>query len=274
MLYAAKVAVTCQPGITVLGAGTTFKGDVDVGSGGLRAEGTVEGTIACEGTVTVLPAGLVRGTILARRLVVSGRVEGTFKVTGCLEVHGSGWVEGEMRMGILVVDEGTTLQGRCGHLEDELGGSPARPGTRPGPAGDGGTGRPVLRMVLAVVAGIALFLAARFAYHRYRQDAASVPVPAGAAFAPVAPVSAAQPARAAGGPASARKPAPGPAAARAIPKPAAGPVAAHPVRPRSEPGPAASQPRTKFAPQETPLQKVPTPAPGRATEDQPEPSAP
>jgi len=249
MLCSATAAATGRPDDTVLGAGTRFKGEVDLGTGDLRAEGTVEGHIASQGTVTVLPAGLVRGTILARRLVVTGRVEGTFEVTGCLEIRGSGWVEGEVRTGTLVVDEGTTLQGRCGCLEAlpqpfrDAAGSPlpilpspprpARRGTRPGPAIGRGTGRPVLGMVLTVLAGIALLLGARFIHLRHRQAAVFAPVQTEPAPAPVAPVLAAPTARASGGPAPARKPTPGPAAAPAILKPATGPVAAPPAPPQS-----------------------------------------
>lgn len=293
MLRTATAAATGRPDVTVLGAGTRFKGEVDLGTGDLRAEGTVEGHIASQGTVTVLPAGLVRGTILARRLVVTGRVEGTFQVTGCLEIRGGGWVEGEVRTGTLVVDEGTTLLGRCGLLEAQpsatlaqpLRGSawsplpilptpprPVRPGTRPGPGIGGGTGRLVLGMVLAVLAGIALFLVARFTHFRHRQAAVLAPVQKEPAPAPVAPVFAAPTARASGGPAPARKPTTGPAAAPAFLKPATGPVAAPPAPPRSEPAP--NRPRTNASPQEPRPQEVPTMPLGSAKMNHPEASEP
>jgi len=250
MLHAAKVEATGQANLTVLGAGTLFKGDVDLGAGGLRAEGTVEGTIACEGIVSVLPGGLVRGTIEARRLVVTGRVEGTCQVTGCLELHGGGWVEGEVRTGTLVVDEGATLQGRCRRLEAQPGATPPRParvGTGPGPAGARGAGRPVRAAVLAVLAGIALLLAAGFAYRRHRQAAVAAPVLAPPASTPAAP---------------------------AVAQPAAGPVPAPAAPPRAKPAPAASRPRPQAAPREARPQEVPTPAPGPAREDPAEGAGP
>jgi cytoskeletal protein CcmA (bactofilin family) len=55
----------------------------------------------------------VKGTIHAKHLIVTGRVEGIFKIAECLEIHGTGWVEGEVEVGSLVVDEGGTLQGSC-----------------------------------------------------------------------------------------------------------------------------------------------------------------
>jgi len=250
MLHTAAPAATGRPDGTVLGPGTRFKGEVDLGAGDLRAEGTVEGHIASQGTVTVLPAGLVRGTILARRLVVTGRVEGTFQVTGCLEIRGSGWVEGEVRTGTLVVDEGTTLQGRCGCLEalpsatlaqPPLGapGSPlpilptpprpARPGTRPGPGIGGGAGRLVLGMVLA---GIALLLVSRFTHFRHRQVAVLAPVHT--------------------------EPVPAPVAAPPAPPP------------RSDSAPAKNRRRTKASPPVTRPQEAPTTPLGSAKENHPE----
>jgi cytoskeletal protein CcmA (bactofilin family) len=76
-------------------------------------EGSIEGTIHSEGEVTIAPSGVVTGTIHAKHLIVTGRVEGVFKIDECLEIHGTGWVEGEVEVGSLVVDEGGTLQGTC-----------------------------------------------------------------------------------------------------------------------------------------------------------------
>jgi len=98
---------------TLLGRGTLWKGEVISGENSLRIEGTVEGTITSEGEVTIAPTGIVRGTILAKHLIVTGRVEGVFKITECLEIHGTGCVEGEVELGSLVVDEGGILQGTC-----------------------------------------------------------------------------------------------------------------------------------------------------------------
>ena len=98
---------------TLLGKGTVWKGDVHSGPNSIRIEGTVEGTIHSEGEVTIAPSGIVKGTIQAKHLIVTGRVEGIFKIAECLEIHGTGWVEGEVEVGSLVVDEGGTLQGSC-----------------------------------------------------------------------------------------------------------------------------------------------------------------
>lgn len=98
---------------TLLGKGTLWKGEIQAGQNSLRIEGTVEGNIQSEGEVTIAPSGEVRGTIEAKHLIVTGRVMGVFKIKECLEIHGTGYVEGEVEVGSLVVDEGGTLQGNC-----------------------------------------------------------------------------------------------------------------------------------------------------------------
>lgn len=125
---------------TLLGKGTLWKGEIHSGPNSLRVEGSIEGTIQSEGEVTVAPSGVVKGTIHAKHLIVTGRVEGVFKIQECLEIHGTGWVEGEVEVGSLVVDEGGTLQGTCTRRGAAKDGPPAskgkieehRPSDRPG----------------------------------------------------------------------------------------------------------------------------------------------
>lgn len=98
---------------SLLGKDVTFTGEIHTGARSFRVEGTVDGIIHSTGEVSIAPGGLVKGTIFAKHLVVTGRAEGTMKITDCLEIHGTGYVEGDVEVGSLVVDEGGTLQGVC-----------------------------------------------------------------------------------------------------------------------------------------------------------------
>jgi cytoskeletal protein CcmA (bactofilin family) len=98
---------------SLLGKEVFLKGELQAGSRSLRIEGSVEGLIHSTGEVSIAPGGLVKGTILAKHLVVTGRAIGIMKISDCLEIHGTGVVEGEVEVGSLVVDEGGTLQGTC-----------------------------------------------------------------------------------------------------------------------------------------------------------------
>jgi len=98
---------------SLLGKDVVLTGEIQTGSQSLRIEGSVEGIIHSTGEVSIAPGGVVKGTIFAKHLVVTGRAEGTMKITECLEIHGTGYVEGDVEVGSLVVDEGGTLQGVC-----------------------------------------------------------------------------------------------------------------------------------------------------------------
>lgn len=98
---------------SLLGKEVTLTGEIHTGNHSLRIEGTVDGVIHSTGEVSIAPGGLVKGTVFAKNLVVTGRAEGTMKITDCLEIHGTGYVEGDVEVGSLVVDEGGTLQGVC-----------------------------------------------------------------------------------------------------------------------------------------------------------------
>ncbi len=120
---------------TLLGKGTLWKGEIHAGPNSLRVEGSIEGTVHSEGEVTIAPSGIVNGTIHAKHLIVTGRVEGVFKIEECLEIHGTGWVEGEVEVGSLVVDEGGTLQGTCtrrGAAREMPHAGKGKPSERPG----------------------------------------------------------------------------------------------------------------------------------------------
>ncbi len=98
---------------SLLGKDVLFKGEIHTNSHSFRVEGVVEGTIHSTGEISIAPGGLVKGNIFAKHLVVTGRAEGIMKISDCLEIHGTGYVEGDVEVGSLVVDEGGTLQGVC-----------------------------------------------------------------------------------------------------------------------------------------------------------------
>jgi cytoskeletal protein CcmA (bactofilin family) len=121
---------------SLLGKDVTFVGEIHTGARSLRIEGVVDGTIHSLGEVSIAPGGLVKGTVFAKHLVVTGRAEGVMKITDCLEIHGTGFVEGDVEVGSLVVDEGGTLQGVCvrkDNTRDLDAPGVAKGGTLPGP---------------------------------------------------------------------------------------------------------------------------------------------
>jgi cytoskeletal protein CcmA (bactofilin family) len=118
---------------SLLGKDVTLTGEIHTGDRSLRVEGTVDGTIHSTGEVSIAPGGLVKGTVFAKHLIVTGRAEGIMKISECLEIHGTGYVEGDVEVGSLVVDEGGTLQGVCVRKDQQPKGHDASAGAKGGP---------------------------------------------------------------------------------------------------------------------------------------------
>ena len=58
---------------SLLGKDVMLTGEIHTGSQSLRIEGSVEGIIHSTGEISIAPGGLVKGTIYAKHLVVTGR---------------------------------------------------------------------------------------------------------------------------------------------------------------------------------------------------------
>lgn len=93
-----------------LDQGCTIKGDVAFADL-LRVHGKVEGTVASEHELLVGEGGEVDGEVRVGRLVVAGTVRGVVRVTDRLVVHRTGKVFAEVFASTLLVDEGGLLEG-------------------------------------------------------------------------------------------------------------------------------------------------------------------
>jgi cytoskeletal protein CcmA (bactofilin family) len=93
-----------------LDQGCTIRGDV-VFADLLRVHGHVVGTVASEHELLVGEGGVVEGEVKVGSLVVAGTVRGTVWVTKKLVVHAGGRVSAEVHTPKLVVDEGGVIDG-------------------------------------------------------------------------------------------------------------------------------------------------------------------
>ncbi len=78
----------------------------------MHVDGTFEGSIIDVSMVSIGLNGEVRGTIRARRVVISGRFEGEIR-TGTLDLMQKAMVKGEVCCEQLSVERGGVLDGRC-----------------------------------------------------------------------------------------------------------------------------------------------------------------
>lgn len=97
---------------TIIGKDTLFKGIISSNSG-IRIDGKLEGEITTTSDVIIGPTGIAEAQINARNAVVAGRIIGNVNITEKLELSPTATVQGDVKVGILVIGEGAVYKGAC-----------------------------------------------------------------------------------------------------------------------------------------------------------------
>ncbi len=96
---------------SVIGKRARFKGEIS-SSGSINITGTFEGKLAADGEVIVSQGGKVEGEITGGQVSVSGEVDGNITAGETLEICKSGRVHGDLFGGKIVIEEGSSYQGK------------------------------------------------------------------------------------------------------------------------------------------------------------------
>jgi cytoskeletal protein CcmA (bactofilin family) len=94
----------------VIGAKTIFKGEIS-GEEDILVEGTVEGEIRTTRDLRIGQAGVVKATISAQSLTVSGEVVGDCEAMTRVEIQSTGRLTGNIRAPKIVIAEGAMFRG-------------------------------------------------------------------------------------------------------------------------------------------------------------------
>ncbi len=97
---------------TIIGKGSFFSGNL-TNKGGIRIDGTVEGTINTDGFIIVGSSGIVKSDIKAKECLISGRVEGDVSVSEGLEIDKTAIVKGCIAAKMLTIHAGALIEGSC-----------------------------------------------------------------------------------------------------------------------------------------------------------------
>jgi cytoskeletal protein CcmA (bactofilin family) len=100
--------------VTIIAQGNRFTGDIDV-TGELQVDGTMEGNICAEDTMTVGALGQVSGRIRGQLVQIAGRFEGEIWCQD-LTIFSGGFVSGKVHCQQMVVEAGGSFLGQ----RDEL----------------------------------------------------------------------------------------------------------------------------------------------------------
>lgn len=99
-------------GTTLIGSGTTLKGDLSSNSD-LRIDGTVIGNIHCSAKVVIGANGVVEGDISGNQADIIGKVTGNIKAKDLLQLRGDSIVTGNLYAEKLQVEPSATFNGQC-----------------------------------------------------------------------------------------------------------------------------------------------------------------
>ena len=108
---------------TIIGEGTTLKGDVKV-EGSIQVDGDFEGTIEATDTLVVGESGKVDGDATVANAVIGGHMYGNVFATGKIELQRGSQLLGDIKTRGLVIEDGVVFQGNC--QMGEVDGAPIR----------------------------------------------------------------------------------------------------------------------------------------------------
>lgn len=98
--------------INTIVEGTYSEGTISTQSD-LRIDGSVNGTINCEGKLIIGPTGRVEGDVTSQNAVIEGNFSGNLTINDILDVRETATVTGEIKTGKLLVQNGATFTGNC-----------------------------------------------------------------------------------------------------------------------------------------------------------------
>lgn len=105
---------------TVIGNGIVLENVTLKGLGIVRVDGTVTGEVQLEGHLILGETGRIVGEVHASSAMFLGSYEGNLYIDGTLRIASSGKLEGHIKAGNLIIDEGAEFHGTCNMDEVKL----------------------------------------------------------------------------------------------------------------------------------------------------------
>ena len=97
---------------TIIGKGSTITGNLTI-RGGIRIDGTIEGTIKTDGFLIIGNSGRAKADMYAKECLISGELDGDVTATEVLELDKTARVTGNITAKVLTVHAGAVLIGNC-----------------------------------------------------------------------------------------------------------------------------------------------------------------
>lgn len=112
MASTSNVSVVDTNSIDRIAEGSVLEGNLN-SSNGIRIDGTVKGSIRCEGKVVVGKTGVVEGEIICHSADIEGTLKSSIEVKDILELKATSNLHGEISTGKLSIEPGASFTGNC-----------------------------------------------------------------------------------------------------------------------------------------------------------------
>lgn len=103
---------------TVIGPSVKVEGNF-IGSGNVRVEGTVNGTLKTSKDLRIGEGAKVKADVDAANIMVAGEIHGNVRTGGKLELTSCAKILGNIEAAVLIVAPGAMLHGKCTMLKSE-----------------------------------------------------------------------------------------------------------------------------------------------------------
>ncbi len=97
---------------TIIGAGTTIKGDIE-SNGDIRVDGKLIGNLHSGAKILIGPGGNIEGNLHGKDADILGKITGKIKVEDLLQLRESANVKGDIYAGKLQIEPTVTFNGQC-----------------------------------------------------------------------------------------------------------------------------------------------------------------
>ena len=99
-------------GINSIVHGTQVEGNL-ISKSDIRIDGSLKGSLNCEGKVIIGPSGYIEGEIQCNNAVVEGKFEGILTVSDTLQVREKATITGDITTDKLIVQAGAVFNVTC-----------------------------------------------------------------------------------------------------------------------------------------------------------------
>jgi cytoskeletal protein CcmA (bactofilin family) len=110
----------------VIGKGLFIKGELH-GEEDLIIEGSVEGTITMQKSLTIESGGRIKADIATENITIRGEMEGSLTVRDKISIHNGGRLIGDMTAPRIEVEDGAYYKGKIEMVEPAAGASKILP---------------------------------------------------------------------------------------------------------------------------------------------------